>query len=194
VRAGFARLRQREHDIGGLAERRFRIGGDRDQPDAEAARIVDQAFQLGGLARPGQRHDGVVAGDHAEVAMAGLGRMHEEGRRAGGGERGRDLVRHMPGLAHAADDQPAADAADQLDRFHERRAELVSERGRQRGDAAAFRFQRAHRRCDQGMGMFMRFAAVTERFRFRHGIPGWDSCAKLPRKPRRGDSRLSTSH
>ena len=61
VRAGFARLRQRERHVGGLAERAVGVRGDGDQPDAEAARIVDQVLELGGFARPGQRHDDVVA-------------------------------------------------------------------------------------------------------------------------------------
>ena len=41
-----------EHDVGGRAERAVGGGGDRDEPDAEAARIVDQVLELGGLARP----------------------------------------------------------------------------------------------------------------------------------------------
>ena len=45
-----------------------------------------------------------MARDHAEIAVACLGGMHEEGRRAGRGQRGRDLVADMPGLAHARDD------------------------------------------------------------------------------------------
>ena len=37
VRAGFARLRQRQHHVGGLCQRALRKRRDRDQPDLEAA-------------------------------------------------------------------------------------------------------------------------------------------------------------
>ena len=50
VRAGFARLRQHERDVGGLAERAAGLRRDRDQRAAEAARIVDQVFQFSGFA------------------------------------------------------------------------------------------------------------------------------------------------
>ena len=39
--------------------------------------------------------------------MARLRRMHEQRRRAGRGQRRRDLARHVPRLAHARDDHPA---------------------------------------------------------------------------------------
>ena len=134
VRAGFARLRQREHDVGRLPERAVGGGGDGDQPDAEPARIVDQVLELGGLARPGQRHDHVVVGDHAEVAVARFARMDEEGGRAGRGQRRGDLAADMAGLAHAGDDHPAARAPDQIDRRDEggargRRATASTQRG-----------------------------------------------------------------
>ena len=84
------------------------IGGDGDEPDAEAARIVDQVLELDRLARPRQRQDHVVGGDHAEVAVARLAGMDEERGRAGRGEGRRDLAADMAGLAHAGDDHPAA--------------------------------------------------------------------------------------
>ena len=82
MRAGFARLRQHQRDVGGLAKRAAGLRGDGDQRATEAARIVDQVFQFRGLARPGQRHDHVVGGDHAEIAVARFARMNEEGRRS----------------------------------------------------------------------------------------------------------------
>ena len=51
--------------------------------------------------------------------MAGLGGMQEEGRRAGAGQRGGDLVAHEAGLAQAADDHPAARREAQLAGPHE---------------------------------------------------------------------------
>ena len=60
--------------------------GDGDQRHGESARIGHEVAELDRLAGPGEGDDHVVAGDHAEVAVAGLARMHEEGRRAGRGE------------------------------------------------------------------------------------------------------------
>ena len=45
--------------------------------------------------------------DHAEVAVARLGRVHEIRRRAGAGQGGGDLARDVAGLADAADDHAA---------------------------------------------------------------------------------------
>jgi hypothetical protein len=149
VRAGLARRRQREHDVGRSPERAVAHGSDGDQPDAEAARIVDQVLELDGLARPRQRHDDVVGRDHAEIAVACLARMHEEGGRAGRGERRRDLAPDMPGLAHPGHDHAAARARDQLHRVDEGAAEAVVDGMRERGDAARRKLERAHRRGDQ---------------------------------------------
>ncbi len=79
----------------------------------------DQIGQLDGLARIGQHQQRIVAGDHAEIAMARFGRMDEMGRRSGRGERGRDLARDMTGFAHAADDDAPADQKDGVDRLGE---------------------------------------------------------------------------
>ena len=48
--------------------------------------------------------------------MARLGRVHEQRRRAGRGQRRRDLARHVPRLAHARDDHPPARRQHALDR------------------------------------------------------------------------------
>jgi hypothetical protein len=89
--------------VGGLGQRRGGVAGHRDQRNALLLDGGQQGQQLLGLAGVGQRQHHVVLGDHAQVAVGGLGGMHEEGRRAGAGERGRDLVPHVPGLAHAHD-------------------------------------------------------------------------------------------
>ncbi len=44
-----------------VGQRRVRVGGHRDQADAEAARIIGEILQLRRLARPRQRDDHVVA-------------------------------------------------------------------------------------------------------------------------------------
>jgi hypothetical protein len=51
--------------------------------------------------------------------MRGLGRVHEERRRAGGGQRGGDLAAHVAALAHAHDDDTVLAAQDRLDRARE---------------------------------------------------------------------------
>jgi hypothetical protein len=135
----------------GGAERTRCLSRDRDQRNFEAARIIDQVFQLGGFARPRQRDDHVVGENHAEVAVARFGGMDEEGRRASGGEGRGDLVRDMARLAHARDDDAAFGAANGLNRGNEGRAETVLHCRRKRGDAAGFGFQRAQARGDQGL-------------------------------------------
>jgi hypothetical protein len=49
--------------------------------------------------------------DHAQVAMAGLGRVHKHRRGAGGRQRGGDLAAHMAALAHAHHHHAAAHAS-----------------------------------------------------------------------------------
>ena len=56
--------------------------------------------------------------------MAGFGGVHEEGRRAGGGEGGGDLARHMAGLAEPGDDDAALGVADDFGGGGKRRAEI----------------------------------------------------------------------
>ena len=107
VRAGLLDLGQDQRHVGGLRERGIGAGGHRDERHAEARGIEDDAAQLRRLARPGERQHHVVLGDHAEVAVARLGRMHEEGRCAGRGERRGDLGADVAALAHAGDDDAA---------------------------------------------------------------------------------------
>ena len=68
-----------------------------DEGHAEALRIGDEVGELRRLAGPGQGDDHVVGLHHAEVAVAGLGRVHVMGGGAGGRQGGRDLARrHGP--------------------------------------------------------------------------------------------------
>ena len=66
---------------------------------------------LFGLAAGAQGQDDVAIRDHAEIAVQGVQGIEHDGRRAGAGEGGGDLVPDMPGFAHAEDDDFAA-------RFH----------------------------------------------------------------------------
>ena len=151
MRAGFPRFRQAKHDVGGLAERAFGIDRDRDEHDAETARIIDQVLQFLGLAGPGQRQHDVVRRDHAEVAMAGVGGMNEECRRPGRGQRRRDLARDVAGFAHAGDDHPAACRAYRFDGGDERRSQSVGHRRGERRHALGFGIERAQRRGNVGI-------------------------------------------
>jgi hypothetical protein len=59
------------------------------------------------LAGVGNRQDHIAACHHAQVTVAGLGRMQEERRGPGAGQRGGNLVAYMARLAHAGDHHPA---------------------------------------------------------------------------------------
>ena len=95
-----------------------------------------------------------LLGDHAEIAVARFARMHEQRRRAGGGEGRGDLAPDMAGLAHAGDDDAALRGADQVDRGGEGRAQPVAQRGGERVDAAAFGVERAQRGIDRRLRAF----------------------------------------
>src|SRR5262249_18249016 len=123
--------------------------GDGNEPDAEAARVVDEVLELDRLPRPRQRHDDVIGRDHAEIAMTGFAGVHEEGGRAGGGEGCRDFPSDMPGFAHAGHDQPAAYDGDQMPRVNEGTSKAVMNRGRNRVDAGRLALERSHRRGDE---------------------------------------------
>jgi hypothetical protein len=110
-------------------ERAVGIGGEGDQPDAKAAGIADEGGELRRLARPGERDHDVLRADHAEIAVARLGRMDEMRGRAGGGEGCGELAPDMAGLAHARDDDATGGAADQRDGFGEGLAQPVREGG-----------------------------------------------------------------
>ncbi len=70
--------------------------------------------QLRGLSRVGQRENHIVPRDHSEVAMTGLGRMHEKRRRACARERGGDLAGDVSRLADPGHDDPALARQTQL--------------------------------------------------------------------------------
>src|SRR5439155_15103353 len=154
---------------GRLAERTVADRGHGNEPDAEAARVVDQMLELDRLSRPGQRHDHVIGRDHAEVAMARFAWMDEEGGRAGGREGGGDFSGDMAGLAHAGHDQPAVRVGDQVYGGYEGAAEPIVDGGCERGEPGGFDVERSHRRGDQlaAAGAHTSFSAQ----RLRHRDP-----------------------
>jgi hypothetical protein len=60
----------------------------------------------------------VLRGDHAQVAVAGFGRVHKEGGGARGGEGGRNFSPNVATFAHAADDHAAAALEQGVDGTH----------------------------------------------------------------------------
>ena len=65
-------------------------------------------------------------------------------------KRRRDLAADMARLAEPGDDDAALGVADQVDGGGEGRPERALQRGRDRGDAAGFRIERAQGRLDGG--------------------------------------------
>ncbi len=126
-RAGFFGDTSVEVGIGLTCQGRVRIAGDGDEAGPLALDERDDEEQLLRLAGIGQRQQQIVAGDHAQVAVAGLGRMHEVGRRAGARHGGGDLAGDMAGFADAADDQAAAAIKDERDGGREVGVETVDQ-------------------------------------------------------------------
>ena len=81
-----------QHGSCRLAERRLRATRHRNQRDAEALDDRQDRHQLGGFSGVGDRDHDVVVRQHADVAVACLGRVQEKSRRARARERGGDLV------------------------------------------------------------------------------------------------------
>ena len=90
--------------------------------------VSSSRSSLVGLAAVRQRNDHVVGLDHAEIAVNRFGRVEEEGRRAGAGERGGDLPADDARLAHAGDDDAAAAVEQQPDGALEAVVEPIDER------------------------------------------------------------------
>jgi len=70
--------------------------------------------QFVGLAGIGKGQNHVLDGDHADVAVDGLGRVQEKSGAAGAGERRRDLVADVPRFPHARDDDTALTSQQQF--------------------------------------------------------------------------------
>ena len=102
-----SRIVHGDDDVRSLAERRVPPSRHRDERRAAALHVRDQRDDLLGLARVREREDDVAAEDHPEVAVDRLGRVQEEGGRAGRGERRGDLLADDAALADARhDDAP----------------------------------------------------------------------------------------
>ena len=148
MRAGFLFAGQRQHDIGGLGERRGLAGRDRDQRDLEAAGIGDDPLQFGAFAAPGHRNDHVIAGNHPEITVIGFNRMNEKRRRAGRGKGGGQFRTDMATLADAGDNHPAGNPEYGINGVGKRLRQRTCQRPFQRGKAVSLGFNGAERRSD----------------------------------------------
>ena len=109
------------------ASAEFGIAGDRDEARALAFQQRHDGEQFLAFAGVGQRDQHVVARDHADIAVARLGRMHEIGRRAGARHGGSDLARDMAGFADAAHHHAALAVEQQRDGVEKALAQPRSE-------------------------------------------------------------------
>ena len=122
------------------------IAGEGDQRRAQPLDQRQQGEEFVGFARVGQRHHHVLGGDHAHVAVAGLGGMDEKGRGARAGQGCGDLAADMAGFADAEHHDAACTGQHQLTGPHEM---VVDARGE----------------CDNGFG-FNRQHPAGEFFQF----------------------------
>ena len=129
VRAGLLFHAAIEHGVGLARKARVAVAGEGDELGAHALDDRQDQQDFVGLAGVRQRQYHVGGRDHAEVAVRGLARMHEERRRAGGGERGGDLVADVTGFAHAGDDHAPGAGEDDLAGARELRVHALGERG-----------------------------------------------------------------
>src|SRR5213080_2207199 len=126
--AGLLRHAHVEDDVRAAREGRVEVAAEGDEREAQAARHRQEAQHLGALAAVRDREQQVAADERAQVAVAALAGVQEEGGRAGRGERGGDLPAHDAGLADAADDHPPAAGEQQLDGAREAPVEAVAQR------------------------------------------------------------------
>ena len=99
--AGFALHAAVQHQIGITRQGGLQAAGHGDQRGAQAPQHGQDGREFAAFAAVGDGQHQVVARDHAQVAMAGLGGVHKKGGGAGGCERGSNLAAHMATFAHA---------------------------------------------------------------------------------------------
>ncbi len=114
--------------IGQSREWRVGVAGDGDKPCTLTLDQGHDAHEFFGRARIGQGNQHIIAGDHAEIAVAGLCGMKKECGGAGGCEGCSDLARDMPGFADSADHHAAAAGEHQRACVDERRPDPQGER------------------------------------------------------------------
>jgi hypothetical protein len=140
-RAGFLGDAGIEVDVRFPAQGGCRVAGHADQLGAAPLDQGHDAGDFRALAGVGQGDHHVLAGDHAQVAMAGLGRVHEKRRGAGAGQGGGDLAADVTGFAHAGNHHPTLAGQEDVHRVEEG----VVDAADQAGDGRRLDFQGAAR-------------------------------------------------
>ena len=125
-RAGFFCDDDGQVQVGLLRHARLRAAGEGDGFYAQRAHDGQHHQDFLAFTGVGDGEDGVVGGNHAEVAVSGFGGVDEEGGRAGAGERRRDFFADMSGFAEAGNDDVAARGEQQLAGGEEGCAEVVN--------------------------------------------------------------------
>ena len=101
VRTDLALHAHIEHHVGLAGEQRVRVADDGNGRHTFALKVRQEAHDLVGAAAIGDEDDGILLGDHPEIAVIGLGRVNEERWRSRAGEGGRDLSTDEARLADA---------------------------------------------------------------------------------------------
>ena len=109
--AGLAADVDVEDAVGGLAEGRGGLTGDRDDPGAAAFQVREQGEELGGLAGVAEGDDAVARVDEAEVAVDGVLAVQDGGGRSGRVQGGGELAADVAGFPDPDDEdlRPALD-------------------------------------------------------------------------------------
>jgi hypothetical protein len=102
--------------VGGPAQRAVGAAVMRDQRDREALGVGQDVGQLADLAGFRQRQHDVAGPTMPRSPWLASAGVDEHGRRAGGGQGGGDLARHVARLADAGADHPALGVEQGLDR------------------------------------------------------------------------------
>jgi len=82
-------------------------------------------IDFSGMAAVGDGKDDIVAGDHAEIAVSGLGRVEKKGRRTRAAEGGRYLSSDKAGFAHSREDDPSLGVQNHLNGLFKFRTDAI---------------------------------------------------------------------
>ena len=121
-----------EDDIAVLGDPGLPVSRDRDELDADPLDELEEVDDFLGFAAVGYGQDDVARQDHAQVAVAGFGRMDEDRRRPAARQGGGDLAADEARLAHAGDDDPRLVLGQEVDRL----GEVFVQPGNEGGDGA----------------------------------------------------------
>ena len=125
--AGFLHHAAVECDARLFGQRRMHATRDGNERHAEPAKHRQDRRELPALATVGNGQHQIKAGDHAQIAMAGFGRMHKQGRCACGSQRGGNLAADMSAFSHPHDDHAAPACQHQPNRLGKLGADTASQ-------------------------------------------------------------------